>query len=61
MDRPPTSRRNHYNSLHTSDTPYVSFRLRINQGSLFARTGVLKPASHNLVYTERKKDSSIDR
>jgi hypothetical protein len=49
------SRRNRYNSLRTSDTPYVSFGLRRNKGSLFARTGVLKPASHNLVYTERKK------
>jgi hypothetical protein len=35
------SRRNRYNSLHTSDTPYVSFRLRRNKGSLFARTGIL--------------------
>jgi len=55
------SRLNRYNSLHTSDTPYVSFRPRRNKGSLFARAGVLKPASHNLVYTERKKDNGIDR
>jgi len=55
------SRRNRYNSLLTSDTPHVSFRMRRNKGSLFARTGVLKPASHNLVYTERKNGSSIDR
>jgi hypothetical protein len=49
------SRRNRCNNLHTSDKPHVSFRLRRNKGSLFARTGVLKPASHTLVYTERKK------
>jgi hypothetical protein len=55
------SRLNRYNTLRTNDTPHVSFRPRRSKGSLFACAGVLKPASHNLVYTERKKDSGIDR